>query len=112
MNLKRRNVGIVKCVSNLDGLTEERLLSSYEIKGGTGLLPLAIGNSWEYTTNYNPEYLDINIKYSVEYADAEAVILKSSSTAVRHGYDKNSFVDMIQAIRNEYAYEENGKEHL
>ena len=111
-NYYKENVGIVKCVSNLDGLTEERLLSAYEIKGGTGLLPLAKGNFWEYTTNYNPEYLDIKIKYSVEYADTETIILKSSSTVIRHGYDRKSFVDMIQAIRNEYAYEDNGKEHL
>lgn len=111
-NYYKENIGIVKCVSNLDGLTEERLLSAYEIKSGEGLLPFAKGNSWEYTTNYNSEYLDIKIKYSVEYADTETIILKSNSTAVRHGYDKNSFVDMIQAIRNEYCYESNGREQL
>jgi len=111
-NYYKENIGIVKCVSNLDGLTEERLLCAYEIKDGTGLLPFAEGNFWEYTTNYNPEYLDIKIKYSVEYVDTETIILKSDSTAIRHGYDRNSFVDMIQAIRNEYFYESNGKEHL
>ncbi len=111
-NYYKNGVGIVKCVSSLDGLTEERALTSYKINGGEGLIPLSKGNSWEYTTNYNSEYLDIKIEYSVEYVDTDTVILRANSTAVRHGYDKNSFVDMIQAIRNEYYHESNGKEYL
>ncbi len=101
-NYYKNGVGIVKCVSDIDGLTEERLLKSYKINGGEGLIPLSKGNTWEYITNYNPEYLDIKIEYSVEYLEGDTVILKVDSAAVRHGYDKNSFVDMIQAVRNEY----------
>lgn len=111
-NYYKDGIGIVKCVSNADGLTEERLLKSYKINGGEGLIPLAKGNRWEYITNYNPEYLDIKVEYSVEYLDTDTVILKSDSKAVRYGYDNSSFVDMIQAIRNEYYVEANGKEHL
>ncbi len=111
-NYYKDGVGIVKCISYIDGLTEERLLKSYKINGGEGLIPLAQGNRWEYITNYDPAYLDIKIEYSVEYLDSDTVILKADSEAVRHGYDKNSFVDMIQAIRNEYCSEANGKEHL
>ncbi|MBO5261572.1 MAG: sigma-70 family RNA polymerase sigma factor [Clostridia bacterium] len=111
-NYYKPGVGIVKCVSSSDGLTEERVLSAYNINGGEGLLPFAKGNRWEYTTNYNPEFIDVKIEYSVEYADEKTVILKAESTAVRHGYNKSSFVDMIQAIRNEYYYEQNGREYL
>jgi len=111
-NYYKEGIGIVKCVSNIDGLTEERLLKSYKINGGEGLIPLAKGNRWEYVTNYDPEYLDIKIEYSVEYLDTDTVILRSDSEAVRNGYDKSSFIDMIQAVRNEYFTESNGKEHL
>jgi len=31
----------------MDGLSETRLLSDYHIEGGTGLLPIAKGNTWE-----------------------------------------------------------------
>ena len=111
-NYYKEGVGIIKCISQVGGLTEERILKSYRIKGGNGLIPLAKGNTWEYTTNYNPEYLDIKIEYSVEYSDADTVILKLNTETLRSGYDKNSFVDMIQAVRNEYYYEQNGKERL
>lgn len=111
-NYYKDGVGIVKCVSNCGGLTEERTLKSYKIIGGKGLLPLAKGNSWEYVTSYNPSYLDIKIDYSVEYMDTDTVIFKSDSKAIRHGYDENSFADMLQAVRNEYYCEKNGREHL
>ena len=111
-NYYKDGVGIVKCVSAIDGLTEERLLKSYKINGGNGRIPLAKGNTWEYTTNYAPEYIDIRIEYVVEYSDDDTVILRADSEAVRHGYDKNSFVDMIQAVRNEYWYDDDGKQRL
>lgn len=111
-NYYKEGVGIVKCVSCSGGLTEERILNTYKIKGGNGLIPIAKGNTWEYISNYNPDYLDVKIEYVVEYFDAETVILKADSEAVRNGYDKNSFVDMMQAVRNEYYSEANGKEHL
>ena len=80
-NYYKEGVGIVKCISSLDGLCEERALSSFTIVGGKGLLPLALGNRWEYIAGYNPEFLDVKIEYSVEYMDTDTVILKSDSDA-------------------------------
>ncbi len=111
-NYYKEGVGIVKCISSLDGLCEERALSSFTIVGGKGLLPLALGNRWEYIAGYNPEFLDVKIEYSVEYMDTDTVILKSDSEAVRHGYDKSSFTDMMQAIRNEYAYDDEARNDI
>lgn len=102
-NYYKDGIGIVKCVTSLDGLTEERLLSSYKINGGNGLLPLANGNAWEYVSSYNTTYLDVKIGYRVEHFDAETVVLKANVESARYGYDKDSFVDMVLAIRNEYA---------
>ncbi len=112
-NYYKDGIGIVKCETRLDGLGEERFLKSYKINGGSGLIPICKGNTWEYVTNYNPEYLDVKIRYRVEHIDENNVIFKADSEAIRHGYDKSSYIDMIQAIRNEYfRVEGEGREQL
>ncbi len=49
-------VGIVKAVFSNDSHSETYELSEYEIKGGKGPFPLAVGNTWRYLNPAMPEY--------------------------------------------------------
>lgn len=52
----KRGVGLVLHVSN--NPCESKVLSSYEIAGGDGILPVAEGNVWQYVTVDAPDWLD------------------------------------------------------
>lgn len=97
------NIGIVKQERKFNGFTEQRLLKSYSIKGGSGIIPLASGNSWEYTADYNPEAMLQETKYVMNYADEKTVSLYCISSIERLKYDENSWEDMIKQIRSEYC---------
>lgn len=99
-------VGIVKQEAICDGISESRLLGSYEIHGGEGLLPLAVGNRWEYTDEYDHSYLKTSLVSEVTYCDDREggnVFISTLSRAQRFGYDTSSWLDMIEQIRNEYC---------
>jgi len=98
----KSGIGIVKHEHSVEGITEARVLKSYHIEGGEGLIPLAAGNTWEYTGEYAPEFVKAEIKYSVSYADDKSAILTLTNNVVRMSYDENSWLDMVQQIRNEY----------
>ncbi|MBO5649640.1 MAG: sigma-70 family RNA polymerase sigma factor [Clostridia bacterium] len=108
----KSGVGIVKYERTVDDLTDVRLLKSYKIVSGKGLLPLAAGNTWEYADTYNHDNLISGLVITVTHADDETVILASRDFAERFRYDEDSWLDMIQAIRNEYWIYENGKGKL
>lgn len=57
-------VGIVKSESKIG--CETKVLSEYEIKGGSGYLPLAVGNRWCYETPDRPDALIERNEYVVE----------------------------------------------
>ena len=95
-------VGIVKFAHTMEGVTDTRLLSSYKIVGGEGLLPLAEGNLWEYASEYDSDVMRAELKYEVAYADGETVIIRSLAEVERLSYSKDSWRDMIEEIRNEY----------
>lgn len=95
-------VGIVKHEHTLGGLTEARLLKSYNIAGGHGLFPIAMGNTWEYASEYAPEHVTTDLKLTVTFEDGDSVIITRTDSAERHSYDDNSWLDMIQQIRNDY----------
>ena len=99
----KEGVGIVKFEHKCAGATGCVLLSSYNISGGAGLLPLARGNKWEYTDTYNHDYLVTSNIFEVEYADGERTVIASEYEAERFGYDKESWLDAIEEIRNEYV---------
>ncbi len=108
----KSGVGIVKYERTVDDLTDVRLLKSYKIVSGKGMLPLAAGNTWEYADTYNHDTLISELVITVTHADDEAVILASRDFAERFRYDENSWLDMIQQIRNEYWIYENDKGKL
>lgn len=106
------SVGIVKQERKHDGLTEIRLLSSYNIIGGTGLIPCHAGNTWEYSAGYNPEVIHHESKIVMCYADDKTVTVSQSFAIERLKYDDNSWLEMIQQIRNDYYQTVDGREKI
>lgn len=108
----KSGVGIVKYERSVDGLSDVRLLKKYSIFSGSGLLPLARGNTWEYTDTYNHDILTSELRITVTHVDEETVMLATRDFAERFCYDETSWLDMIQQIRNEYWIYENGEGKL
>ncbi|MBQ8400929.1 MAG: sigma-70 family RNA polymerase sigma factor [Clostridia bacterium] len=108
----KSGVGIVKYERSVDGLSDVRLLKKYSILGGSGLLPLACGNIWEYADTYNHDILTSELQITVTHADEDMVMLATRDFAERFRYDETSWLDMIQQIRNEYWIYENGEGKL
>ncbi len=94
--------GIVKHEHMVNGVSDIRLLSSYHIAGGSGLLPMAQGNRWEYASEYPCDVMRAELAYEVSFADETKVLLTSWENAERLKYDENSWTDMVQQIANEY----------
>lgn len=105
-------VGIVKHEHNQNGLSDIRLLSGFHIEGGSGLLPMAKGNSWTYALCYAPDVVKAELSFTVTYADENKVIITKWENIQRLKYDENSWVDMIQQISCDYWTEESGSEKL
>ena len=112
MTWYKDGVGIVKQSRIENGQTESILLKSYNIAGGTGLLPFEIGNSWDYIGEYDENVVTSVSHYQVEYTDKSKVILSNKHLVRRLSYDENSWADMMQAIRNEYWEEADRGEKL
>ncbi len=98
----KEGVGIVKAEKTFNGFTETRLLRSYEVKGGEGVIPFFKGNRWVYTANYAPDVINTQSEYAVEYCDNKTAIMSCFGSVERIRYDENSWVDMISRIRSEY----------
>jgi len=95
-------VGIVRHEHTCDGVTEARVLKACTIKGGKGLLPFAEGNTWEYVSEHDPQFVADGLSFTVAYADEKRVVLGVYKEVERLHYDENSWLDMIQKVRNEY----------
>lgn len=108
----KSGIGIVKHEHTLDGFTDVRVLKDYHLAGGDGLLPMAAGNTWEYSGEYAPDVMQTHLTFQVSYADEKAVILSSGMDIERLKYDENSWSDAIEQIRNEYWKEENGRKKI
>ena len=109
----KEGVGIVNYEQRLDGITDAAYLTSYEIKGGSGLLPLAVGNKWEYSLDANPEHLKTLDRYVVTHFDGESAIISGYNEAERLGYDESSWLEMIEYVRNNYfKQDEKGNYHV
>ena len=105
-------VGIVRQEHITDGTTDIRTLCAYELKGGTGLLPLCPGNTWEYSSDHSADAVSSEVKISVSYADDSRVILCAWKNTERKKYDENSWIDAVQEIANEYCRHNNDREHI
>lgn len=69
----KEGVGIVKLMNRDMGATE--LLSSYRICGGSGYLPLAVGNTWCYEQEGRPDVIEEKNEYVIEQFDGKLVSL-------------------------------------
>ncbi|MBO5109971.1 MAG: RNA polymerase sigma factor [Clostridia bacterium] len=98
----KSGVGIVKHEALSDGVSDVRLLCSYHVEGGEGLLPLSTGNTWEYSDTYRTDCIRSKLSVTVAHADRESVILATQYDVERLNYDENRWIEMIEAIRNEY----------
>lgn len=108
----KSGIGIVKHEHTRDGVTDVRLLKEYHIAGGEGLLPVATGNTWEYSGEYAPDVMRTHLRFHVSYADGKSVILSSGTDTERLKYDENSWSEAVEQIRNEYWEEKNGREKI
>lgn len=101
-------VGIVRIEQKKCGTTDTCHLSAYDIRGGRGKLPLAVGNRWEYVSDHDPSTLCIRAVHTVTYEDGERAVISTGICAERHRYDENSFADMMAQIRSGYFREIDG----
>ena len=105
-------IGIVKYIALNCGTTDTRLLGKFHINGGTGLLPMHKDNTWEYVAEYDPKYMVSELSCRVIHAGDESVVIASKSMIERLGYDENSWLDMIEQVRNEYWTKKDNHEEL
>ena len=105
-------VGIVRHELTNDGVTEARVLKAYKIKNAKGLLPLDMGNTWEYASEYGPEVVASELVWAVSVSTEEKVIISSWENMTRIRYDENSWLEMIKQIRCGYCDEKNGGQFI
>ena len=87
-------VGIVRQESLVsEGYRAVRVLTAYDICGGEGYLPIAVGNRWQYTGDYDARYIRKQLCYEIVGADDGAVTLSEYFETERLGYDPTSFTD-------------------
>lgn len=105
----KSGVGIVaQCYR--DGVIDEtRRLCKYNVRGD-GLIPCDIGNSWEYTAGYDPEYQRYLSCHKVIWSDGKKTIFGAVIGNARLKYDNGSWLDMMTEIRREY-FGRDGKLH-
>ncbi len=101
-------VGIVRQDHITDGTTDTHRLSTYEIKGGGGLLPMFPGNTWNYDAAYSPDAIRSELNITVSYADDDRILISYWGNTERIGYDGSSWLDAVQEIANEYAHSKKG----
>lgn len=99
----KEGIGIVKAENSFNGFTETRLLREYEIKGGSGIIPLCEGNKWSYTSGADPDFLKHSCECQVVFKGEKSVILSCVGSMERIAYNENSWTDMIFQVRNDYC---------
>lgn len=105
-------IGIVRQDHTGDSITESYLLKDYHVKTQTGLLPLDIGNRWEYIYQHAPETVACELIFTVPFANDEKVIISSWANIIRFKYNENSWLEMIQKIRCDYCGEKNDRQFI
>lgn len=78
------------------------VLKAYEVKGGSGKIPFAAGNRWEYETELDGKVFDYKNIIEVTAADKTEATLSQYWYCIRKGYDETSFAEMMKAARRGY----------
>lgn len=82
------------------------MLTDYTIVGGSGLLPFAAGNKWEYTfKKLNHETVPHTVHREVTYADGQRAIVSEYITGIRLGYNPDSWEEAVTELREKYQTE-------
>ena len=79
------------------------LLKAYEVKGGSGKMPFATGNRWEYETELDGKIFEYKNVIEVTAADKTEATLSQYWYCIRKGYDETSFAEMMKAARRGYC---------
>lgn len=99
-------IGVVKQITEDWNGTKEWQLSSYNINGGSGVIPFDKGNRWEYSC-----VTDLDVNYDVENV-FEVVSFQNDTAVLQHytytenlGY-KDTWNGNILKARNEYVVDD------
>ena len=107
----KRSIGIVRSEITIDDKPYIFTLKSYNISGGEGLMPFAVGNRWEYTLDgISPEIYNEENIYEVTSFDGTDAFLWHSAHICRTRWDENVWEDMIMNIRTGYWKYRDGTE--
>ena len=79
------------------------VLKAYELKGGSGKMPFAAGNRWEYETELDSNVFEYKNVVEVTAADKTEATLSQYWYCIRKGYDETSFEEMMKAARRGYC---------
>jgi len=79
------------------------VLKGYEVKGGEGKIPFAVGNRWEYETELDGKIFDYKNVIEVTAADEKETTLSHYWYCIRNGFDETSFAEMMKAARRGYC---------
>lgn len=98
------NIGIVRMEFSLGSKQDVSVLKSYNVVGGTGLIPLAKGNRWEYeVVSLNKKaFADQNV-YEVVSFDGETAMLSHFGYVERVAIDTDDWLDNMRYARNHYS---------
>ncbi|MBQ8310227.1 MAG: RNA polymerase sigma factor [Clostridia bacterium] len=98
------NIGIVRLERRFKEKTSVITLKSYRITGGSGLIPFAPGNQWEYDLgdDFNPAYFDIHNRFEVTSFVGNTAILSGFSLLRRTGVDEDSWDAVMRMARQSY----------
>lgn len=107
----KRGIGIVRLEYTIPGEgTAVRSLKSFHIEGGTGLLPLCAGNTWEYRADDRSDaFWHVTLRIACTAGEAPegdeptAGTLSGYWVAHRKGYDENRWEDMMTGVRQRYC---------
>ena len=101
----KEDVGIVKQIQTDYPSYNEWVLVRYEIKGGSGMLPLAAGNYWDYQPmGYDPEKEKFISRREVIYADEEKATIADFSVSARLRYDSSDWYETISELKDKWSY--------
>ena len=100
----KRNIGIVRQEKILPVGTIVTTLKRYQINGGTGLIPFAVGNRWEYALpqGIDPAYYEMENVFEVTSFDGTSAVVSHSSIAQRTGINENDWDEVITTARGNY----------
>lgn len=95
----KEDVGLVSIHIKNSAYDETYELTHYEIKGGSGLLPLAVGNRWHYTNPALPSFVSCDIEREVAFCDRDyAGIIATQFATIDTEIEKYEDADAISYI--------------